>query len=1062
MKRVLSNLWQWVKDHPWIWVVLLAALLPLTWFGGAYLVTGTDINFPLDPIYRLTSRFQLWDASFITGRDLSVALPTQVFAGVQAALSWLGFGNTWVEQLELVFWLGASGLSGVFFFSQLLASTQGYTSAESFAEKRRNVQRNSANNSVGVSHRAQAGILLGITVYLFNIFLINRINEIDVATLGAYVFVPALLGFSLAVIGGRIRPWVAGLGAALVSVLGVGLFANPPLILVLSLFYFAFCIVLILRHPKAARRDFVRFLTIFVGAFILAHLWWLLPYVGSLNVLVGGEDGLASLNLLDWVDGVSRHNSLWNVIRMQGAWDWYETGLEDKPYVPTALHYQRNSLVILLSLLLPLGAIWSVKVLPTLDRASKRLWWFFVGALAVSLIYSMGTNNVVSALIYDATAKIVPGFWLIRSPWYKFGYITVLGYGVLFAFLGAWLHQKSEDGSQKIEEQKQPSKQKSKSWFSSLLSSNFSLLRRWSVPLLVVGIILYAYPLLLGRTQLFPYTRLKNGVPEYITEATDYLNRLPDSHRVVALPQEDAYNYTWGYGSGGDVIGHFLRRPVLSNETFAGGNRQGSDALLAAFYRSLYDSLPGEMSLLLDYLDGQYFVHKNDAKFADYGDTDSPDFIRARLAKHPNVQLVRSFGAWDLYKRTDEAPGRIITGTKLWTMFGSSADYLKELPYYLEHLSNEAELTQFYTRDMDEEVGPGTTRSLMKVDMPRVEGDTLIEKMDFDAPFSGPITVERIVGSAKGTLSLNGSRVTDGGSATLKRTGNRFDVTSERLPDVIDNPSFAEPVELGFPGPGPWNFSDSSKTGPGDAKFKISTVPGSDDTPGIQLEATNHVLALHQWIRDFENLAIYRVSFDYRHVAGQAPSYATWQATSAVDKPNGTLPISDQWQHFSTYVQTDARSTGLLVYLYAGATLGETTINQYDNVRVEKVGTRTTFAFFSPEAERPAPPAVTFSQQSNTHWAAHIDRSDGPYLLSFLETFNPGWVAEVNGTRVAEDRHVKVNGYANAWWMDRNEEPIDVTIRYTPQDRFALNGWVSTIAILMIISGLLIFRFRRK
>src|SRR3990167_11415682 len=101
----LTTLPKWFFDRPWLWVVLLAAVLPLTWFAGAYLVTGTDINFPLDPLWRLVSRFSLWDPSFITGRDQSVALPTQVFAGVQALLSWIGFDNTWVEQLELVFWL---------------------------------------------------------------------------------------------------------------------------------------------------------------------------------------------------------------------------------------------------------------------------------------------------------------------------------------------------------------------------------------------------------------------------------------------------------------------------------------------------------------------------------------------------------------------------------------------------------------------------------------------------------------------------------------------------------------------------------------------------------------------------------------------------------------------------------------------------------------------------------------------------------------------------------------------------------------------------------------------
>src|SRR3990167_5496841 len=255
----LTTLPKWFFDRPWLWVVLLAAVLPLTWFAGAYLVTGTDINFPLDP---------LWDPSFITGRDQSVALPTQVFAGVQALLALIGLGNKLIEQLELVFWLGASGLAATFFFAQLLAA-----------------QKPEARTW---------GMALGVTVYLFNLFLVNRINEIDVATLGAYVLVPALLGFGLSVRNGQLKFWQAGLGAALVSLLGVGLFANPPLVFVVTLFLIAWTLVLLVTQTRHQTIQYLQFLGVFAVAFGLVHLWWLIPYFGSLHVLVGGDEGLTS------------------------------------------------------------------------------------------------------------------------------------------------------------------------------------------------------------------------------------------------------------------------------------------------------------------------------------------------------------------------------------------------------------------------------------------------------------------------------------------------------------------------------------------------------------------------------------------------------------------------------------------------------------------------------------------------------------------------------------------------------------------------------------------------
>lgn len=997
INRPSRNWWRFIAGRPWLWLVLIAALLPLTWFGGAYLVTGTDINFPLDPVYRLTSRFSLWDQSFITGRDQSVALPTQVFAGIQAFLATLGFGNTLVEQLELVFWLAASGAAAVFFLSQLLAD------------------RNEGERRWGMT--------AGVSVYLFNLFLVNRINEIDVATLGVYVFAPVFIGAILGVTSGRLTWWRSALGTALASVLGIGFFANPPLVFVVGGFLVAFCVLLAFVYPTT-RKDLIRYALTFGGAFVALHLWWLIPFVGSLGVLVGGEGGLGDLNLLDWVDGVSRNNTLWNVLRMQGAWDWYETGIGDKPYFPPALLYQGNLLVILLSLTLPLGAVIALRSLRTFPKPTRTIGWFLAATLLVSIVYSMGTNNVVSRAIYDWSASHVPYFWLVRSPWYKFGYLTVIAYTTLFALLAAWV--------------------------------TTAVTRRWlriaALALLVLAPIAYAFPMLAGRTQLFPYTRLA-GVPDYVFKSAEYFNAKEDTHRLVTLPQEEAYNYTWGYGSGGDVLGHLVKRPILSNETFAGGNRQGADLLLESFYRSLYDTISTESVRLLDYLDGNWFVHKNDSKYGDYGESDSPEFIRDRLTKQQGITKETTIGEWDVYRRTDEALGRITTSTDLWSVFGDTQANVAGLPYFLRHLPDP--LPQLYVRTPKESAGPGTARNVITLDLPRIENNSLIQRVDFDSPFEGEVTARRLVGSASDTLSLNGRWIRDGGTGELKREGNALQVTDEELPNIIKNPSFNAEVELGFPGPGPWNFSDSSKTAEGDAHFAIKRVPGSDGSPALRLEATNHILALHQDIPDFEPRAIYRLSFDYRHVQGQPPSFATWQATSAVDTPNGQLEASNEWQHHTTFIETDIRSTGLLVYFYAGATYGETTINEYDNIRVEKVGTRTTYAFLSPQADTAPAPAVTFAQQSPTRWTATVQASETPYLLSFLETYHPGWVARANGAPIAADRHVKVNGYANGWYVDAHHEPIEYELVYAPQTRFALYATLSLLTLVGILYLLL-------
>jgi|GEM_PF-4874776 len=985
---------RWFGNHPWVIIFAVIIVLPFTWLGKSALVTGTDINFPLDPIERFSTRTSLWDDRFITGLDQSVALPTQVFAGVQAMARSTGASLKLVEEIELVFWLGAASLAIVFFLEELLANQSADTK--------------------------RWGVVLGLTAYIFNLFLVNRVNEVDVATLGAMVAMPVILGAALAVWSNRLRPWHAAAVAALATFIGVGLFANPPLVLTLVLFFAVFAIIGALTHSRKENWHFIQFFGLLLLLIGVTEAWWLIPYIHSLQTLTsGGPTGLGGLtDLLSWVDGVSRHTSFWNVLRMQGAWDWYEKGIGGVPYVPVSAIYQHQPLFLGLSLLLPVGTVASILALRKSDKLARTIGWFFVGALVVSLVYSMGTNNPLSRWIYGHTANIIPYFSLIRSPWYKFAYITTLAYSVLFALLSIGITR----------------------WIRPIR------IRALVLGGIVIGLMVYAFPFLWGSRYLFAYTRIA-ALPNYVTETTHYLNQQPDTHRAVTLPQEAAFDYTWGYGSGGDILGDLLHRPVLSNLTFAGADRTGADAVLASFYQALYDQKPTALRIL-DYLDGYWFIHKNDSKVSDYARSDDSTYIRNRIAAQPGIVGDQSFGQWDLYHRTTPPPGRITTSTRIWTLFGDPTATVKALPDLLNYLPNDGGATAFYVEPATGTAGLGTTRSVLLESFPFLKNGNPIETFDFPSPFAGHVIAHEIINSTRGRVTINNSPLVDGSETSLTTTSNTLKTTEIADANRLANSSFATAVPLALPGDGPWKFADASQGLPGNPNFSATQVAGSDSTPAIELHATDHILVMCQEVPNVPANSLVRVTFDYRHVSGQNPAFAVTQDGNNIVQAGPTLTGSDTWQTATMSIETNVNSNRASVCFYAGAKPGETTVNQYDNVRLRIIGYRSTLGFFSDETQTPAPPHVDFHQVSPTKWIANVGASQSPYLLSFLESFAPGWTATVNGTTVASDKHVAIDGYANAWWLDASSQPQTVVISYAPQQQFAQLSIGSLLALI--------------
>ncbi len=88
-----------------------------------------------------------------------------------------------------------------------------------------------------------------------------------------------------------------------------------------------------------------------------------------------------------------------------------------------------------------------------------------------------------------------------------------------------------------------------------------------------------------------------------------------------------------------------------------------------------------------------------------------------------------------------------------------------------------------------------------------------------------------------------------------------------------------------------------------------------------------------------------------------------------------------------------------------------------------------------------AEPSMSFKIDTPTKTTVNIRNATAPFYLVFRETYDPGWEAfYANGTRIDSAYHIQVNGFANAWYVNKTGS-YSITIYYTPQT----TGWGSML-----------------
>jgi hypothetical protein len=282
--------------------------------------------------------------------------------------------------------------------------------------------------------------------------------------------------------------------------------------------------------------------------------------------------------------------------------------------------------------------------------------------------------------------------------------------------------------------------------------------------------------------------------------------------------------------------------------------------------------------------------------------------------------------------------------------------------------------------------------------------------------------------------------------------------TPER--NLLDNSSFEEKSLWGKP-------QDATPGLNGNAD--ISSRQSDDSVDGkhsLELTSSNHTAYVTRQISSYKPNTIYKVAFNYKNISGAAPSFAVWQSGAQLSSPRADLKSQKDWTYFETFFIPDQETVNLSLYLYSSSR-GEKTVNLFDNVTITEASAISQYLVKSGSAsEKPRSFLASYTQDSPVKITSSI--TEGKGMLVWNESFSKGWkafIAQKDGTSrvIEESDHLKVNGFANGWWIDtasfgtqakHQDKAYTITLRYMPQESFNHYLLISLISLAVIVAYL--------
>jgi hypothetical protein len=106
------------------------------------------------------------------------------------------------------------------------------------------------------------------------------------------------------------------------------------------------------------------------------------------------------------------------------------------------------------------------------------------------------------------------------------------------------------------------------------------------------------------------------------------------------------------------------------------------------------------------------------------------------------------------------------------------------------------------------------------------------------------------------------------------------------------------------------------------------------------------------------------------------------------------------------------------------------------------------------------PQRTTCTEISASEYVVQVNNASAPFFLVLSNSYNGYWVANINGQQKSETNHFMVNGYANAWYINKTGT-FSVKLEFWPQNLLYISAAI-TIASLIVLCVNYLFRNRIK
>lgn len=962
--------------HSWNFIYLFfLCLIPLLWFlgRGDILITGLDTNFPLNPLTWFLRRFFVWNGVNNAGVDFSSSTAGMFFHFVQLAPYLMGLSLKYVEIFSMVFWFSAIVFSS-FFLSRVVVPN---------------------------SKLAQ---VVFVTIYSINIYLFNTWENVKVSNLALVASLPLFIATVYLWAHKKIKPGHAIVYLCVASVLASGAGINPAYFMVIVMSLVIEIAILLIGNLSGGGWRVLRIGAGTLLVLLAVNMFWSLPL---LYFLFGGHaKALNDIGFTDWLQSLSRNTSIVNIIRLQGAWDWYALDSAGMPqYLPYTLNYLYKLPFIIFSFALPFLAFFSFIFV----RRENRFWYHLFGVLALLGIFlGVGTHSPTGDF-YLFISKHLPFFSFFRSPWYIFTPILIVSYAGLCGL-----------------------------FFERVTMSTSGFIRRLMSVFGFVFLALYLvynYPLINGKI----FRPNNNGFyvkfPNYVWETMAWLDKEKFDGRMISYPDDQLESFEWGYKGTESVLSLFSNQEVVT-PTFNSASK--SFSLIQRFFYTQIKRGEFESAISLLRLLGvdQIFYKK-----------DSPTLNPPIGDGIQKLVETKNIGKWMFMKINKDKTDKIFTPTQIYKNINAKEEFA--------YLSSVMGVNAIVVNADDTEVAklPFANNLPVILKAENTEKATNVgnvKRYIFTIPKNGEykVAIER--------LFLNGSdlKIEVDGENVSQRFINQNDSLIIVGPLKLSNGDHV--VEVSYPESK--NIVDQLDY----SRFSKETQLRTEELP-VNIKRTMTLYSSEDIVKssiipthDFNPFLRYQVNLDYKYAYGNVPAIEVTQSVSTAPvKSISIYPGSTaDWNTISKPFEPVETNSKLEVLIILPANGPERSSKSYiENVSVKRIYDNKVFVIENSQKSQTPISELTFNKQSPVEYNVQSHGADqNGVLVAFLESYSPKWSLKVQGEKARNVKpiHFSINGYANAWYVPISGDS-EFKIYYEPQKIFLLGAIISTVSISIII-----------